>query len=118
VAAIRKRGKSWRVQIRRRGHPPQFKAFDTRADAEAWARQIASEMDRGMFVSRVEAERTLVADLLDRYEKEITPGKRSSRAEICRLKMLKDALGHGTGSSPDCAGRTLGDSHQPPLHQL
>ncbi len=93
MAAIRKRGKSWRVQIRRRGHPPQFKAFDTRADAEAWARQIESEMDRGMFVSRAEAERTLVADLLDRYEKEITPGKRSSRAEKYRLKMLKNALG-------------------------
>ncbi|MGV3628155.1 MAG: site-specific integrase [Betaproteobacteria bacterium] len=93
MAAIRKRGKSWRVQIRRRSHPPQFKAFDTRAEAEAWARQIEAEMDRGAFVSRVEAEKTLVADLLDRYEKEITPGKRSARAEIYRLKMLKDALG-------------------------
>jgi len=116
VARIRKRGKSWRIQIRRRGHPPQFKAFDTRA--EAWARQIESEMDRGAFVSRVEAEKTLIADLLDRYEIEITPGKRSSRAEIYRLKMLKEALGRGTGSSPDCAGRTLGSSHQPPLHQI
>lgn len=79
MAAIRKRGKSWRVQIRRRGHPPQFKAFDTRADAEAWARQIESEMDRSAFASRVEAEKTLIADLLDRYKREITPSKRSSR---------------------------------------
>lgn len=93
MAAIRKRGKSWRVQIRRRNHSPQFKAFSTRAEAEAWARQIESEMDRGAFVSRAEAERTPIADLLDRYEREITPGKRSARAEIYRLKMLKDALG-------------------------
>jgi integrase len=93
VAAIRKRGKSWRVQIRRRGHPPQFKAFDTRVDAEAWARQIESEMDRGAFVSRVEAEKTLVADLLDRYEKEITPGKRSSRVEKYTLERLRTAFG-------------------------
>lgn len=93
MAAIRKRGNSWRVQIRRRNHPPQFKAFKTRAEAEAWARQIESEMDRGAFVSRAKAERTPIADLLDRYEREITPGKRSARAEIYRLKMLKDALG-------------------------
>lgn len=93
MAAIRKRGKSWRVQIRRRNHPPQFKAFSTRAEAEAWARQIESEMDRGAFISRAEAERTPIADLLDRYEREITPGKRSARTEIYRLKMLKDAFG-------------------------
>ncbi len=93
MAAIRKRGKSWRVQIRRRGHPPQFKAFDTRADAEAWARQIESEIDRGAFVSRVEAEKTLIADLLDRYKREITPSKRSSRVEEYTLKRLRIAFG-------------------------
>jgi len=93
VAAIRKRGKSWRVQIRRRNHPPQFKAFDTRADAEAWARQIESEMDRGAFISRVEAEKTSIADLLDRYKREITPGKRSSRVEEYTLKRLRIAFG-------------------------
>ena len=93
MAAIRKRGKSWRVQIRRRNHPPQFKAFDTRADAEAWARQIESEMDRGAFISRVEAEKTSIADLLDRYKREITPGKRSSRVEEYTLKRLRIAFG-------------------------
>ncbi len=93
MAAIRKRGKSWRVQIRRRNHPPQFKAFDTRADAEAWARQVESEMDRGAFVSRVEAEKTSIAELLDRYKREITPGKRSSRVEEYTLKRLRSAFG-------------------------
>jgi hypothetical protein len=28
--------------------------FDTKASAEAWARQIEAEMDRGVFVSRKE----------------------------------------------------------------
>jgi len=93
VAAIRKRDESWRVQIHRRNHPSQYKAFDNRSDAEAWARQIESEMDRGVFVSPVEAEKTLMSELLDRNEREITPSKRSSDAEKYRIKRLRIEFG-------------------------
>ena len=34
----------------------------------AWARQIESEIDRGTFVSRQEAERTTLGELFDRYQ--------------------------------------------------
>jgi hypothetical protein len=34
----------------------------TRAEAEAWARRIESEMDRGVFVDRSEAERNTFGD--------------------------------------------------------
>ena len=37
---------------------------DTRAEAEAWSRAMESEMDRGIFVSRVESEKTTLADAL------------------------------------------------------
>lgn len=67
-----------RVQNRRRGHPQTFIAFDIRADAEAWARQIESEMDRCVFVCRLETERNPITELLDRYKWEITLGKRTS----------------------------------------
>jgi len=49
MATVTKRGKYWRAQIRRLGFPPQHKSFDTRAEAEAWARAAESEMDRGIF---------------------------------------------------------------------
>jgi hypothetical protein len=59
MATIRNRGEYPReVQIRRKGYPAQRKTFETKADARAWARMIESEMDRGVFVSRAEAERT------------------------------------------------------------
>jgi hypothetical protein len=66
MATIRNRGEyQWEVQIRRKGYPAQRKTFETKADAQAWARMIESEMDRGVFVSRAEAERTLFSDLID-----------------------------------------------------
>ena len=67
MASITKRGKYWRAQVRRRGYPTQFRTFDTKALAEAWARQLESEMDRGVCKSREEAERTTFAEALERY---------------------------------------------------
>jgi len=47
MALIRRRGTRWQSVIRRKGLPKQSRAFAIRADAEAWAREIESEMDRG-----------------------------------------------------------------------
>ena len=71
---------AWQAQIIRRGHPRQYKTFDTKAEAEAWARQIEGEMDRGVFVSRAEAESTTLAEALDRYRREVTTNKKPSTA--------------------------------------
>lgn len=68
MASIRKRGPAqWEARILKRGWPVTCKTFETRYGAEKWARQIESEMDRGIFVSRVEAESTPLAEVLDRY---------------------------------------------------
>ena len=72
MATLTKRGNFWRVQVRRRGFPPQHKTFDSRAEAEAWGRCTESEMDRGIFVSRAEAERTTLAEALERYKVEVS----------------------------------------------
>ncbi len=77
--------KGWQVKIRRRGYLPQSGTFDTKAQAEVWARQIESEMDRGAFVSRTEAEKTTLREALDRYEREITPHKKSAHDERYKL---------------------------------
>lgn len=82
MATIRKKGDyQWHVQIRRRGHPTQTKTFDTKGQAEQWAAIIESEMARGVFISRAEAERTTIGELIDRYLVEVTPFKREGRSE-------------------------------------
>ena len=72
MATLRKRGKySWEAQVRRQGWPSQTKTFDTKAEAEAWAAMIESEMNRGVWLDRSQAESTTLQQLLDRYEREV-----------------------------------------------
>ena len=74
MASIRKRGNlQWEVRVRRKGMPVTCKTFETKYDAEKWAREIESEMDRGVFVPRGEAESTTLAEALDRYIAEYIP---------------------------------------------
>ncbi|MGH8541864.1 MAG: tyrosine-type recombinase/integrase [Stenotrophobium sp.] len=81
MANIQKRGKYWRAQVRRKGWEPQTRSFDTRGEAEAWARLIENEIDRGVFLSRGESERTTLREALVRYSREITPTKRATTAD-------------------------------------
>jgi len=89
VATFRKRGAyQWQVQVRKMGQPLQTKTFETRALAEQWARSIEVEMDKGVFISRAEAESTTLKELLERYLDEVTPLKKGAASETNRLKAL------------------------------
>ncbi len=94
MAAFQKRSGAWRTLIRRRGFPPLTRTFDSKTQAEAWARQIEGEMDRGVFVSRAEAENTTLADALDRYAAEVSPMKKTANREIYTIRWWQSsALG-------------------------
>ncbi len=89
MATIRKRGPyQWEAQIRRKGFPHQQKTFNTKNEASAWASMIESEMSRGIWVSRSEAEETTLLEALVRYGKEITPTKKSVITETSSLRIL------------------------------
>jgi integrase len=88
--------KRWQVQIRRYGVKPETKTFPTRDEAKIWARLIESEIDRGIYVSRYEAEHITFSELIHRYQKEITPLKKSASREISRLKCLDKFFGEVT----------------------
>ena len=95
MATVSNRGKYWRAQVRRLGYPPQHKTFDTHVQAEAWARVVESEMDRGIFASRVEAERTTLAEALRRYKTEICSRKAHPAQEYQRVdRWLREPLAH------------------------
>lgn len=94
MPTIRKKGdKQYHVQIRKRGYPTQTKTFTSLVAAEEWATVIESEMVRGVFVSRNEAEATLIKDVLDRFETEVLPTKRSEQSDKSRIKTLIEAFG-------------------------
>jgi len=84
---------NWQAIVRRRGSKPVSKTFKTNVEAARWGRLIESEIDRGVFVDRVEAERTTIAALIDRYLAKVTPRKKSARQEKQRLLFLKRHFG-------------------------
>ncbi|MEK7769339.1 MAG: site-specific integrase [Pseudomonadota bacterium] len=85
---------TFKVLIRKAGLPPQIKTFKSKPNAEKWARLIESEMDRGVFINRQEADRITVGELIDRYIQEVTPLKRSAKNDKQRLLFLKRTFGH------------------------
>lgn len=90
MATIVKRGPyQYQAKIRRKGYPIQIKTFDTRRDAEAWARSIESEIDTGRFISSKEADQTTLYDALSRYAEEVTAFKRSEKSEMRRIVAWK-----------------------------
>lgn len=91
----RRKAGQWRARVRRVGYPVQSKTFASRAEAEAWARLIESEMDRGIWQSREEAEKTTLGELVARYAAEVAIRHKGSRQEVNRLKtFLADDLSH------------------------
>lgn len=94
MAHIRKRGDyQWQVEIRKKGFPPISKTFNTKQDAELWAKTTESEMGRGMFQDRSEAEGTTLFEALERYEREVSYKKKGHEQEKWRIKAWqKDPL--------------------------
>lgn len=95
MAGIWKRGNYWRAEIRRRGFPLQNRTFDTKADAEAWARRIETEMDRGCFVNRAESERNMLP-AMDPYRL-LVPASRRFLIFRCVSRVAFRASKHSEG---------------------
>ena len=93
MATIREKGPyQWHVQIRRKGWPNQTGTFRSKKDAQAWARNIESEMDRGQFVDRSGAQRATLDSLIDLYLVEVTdkrPSETSRGSERSRLERFQ-----------------------------
>ena len=90
MATIReKEHEQWHAQVRRTGWPPITATLRTRKEAEMWARDVESQIDRGIFVNRSAGERTTLRETIERYIKEVTakrPGEASRIAETSRLE--------------------------------
>lgn len=93
MATIRKRGNlQWQAIVKRRGYPLTSRTFETKKDAEAWARAAERDMDLGQFLPNRDAERTLLHELLERYRRDVLPSKRGAHFGTS-LRVLDDRLG-------------------------
>jgi integrase len=90
MASIRKRGDlQWEARIRRKGWPVTCKTFTTKSDAEKWARDIETEMDRGIFTSRAEAESTTLSEALERFIVEYVPRYNNPKLETIKVRGIQ-----------------------------
>ena len=76
-------------RLKKKGFPRISRTFDTKGEAETWAATVESEIGRGGFISRKEAENTALSEALDRYEREISPPKKGHRREKTRISVWK-----------------------------
>jgi len=69
---------------------PRCKSFDSKLEAEKWARDLEAQVDRfGAAPDTKILESTTLGQLLERYQREISPSKRGSVQEIQRLDVLR-----------------------------
>lgn len=90
MALIEKRGPAqYRVRIRRADLPKPISAsFDTKAEAQKWARRMESELDAGkrvLFLNSTEATSLTLREGLERYRNEKTIHKSGAMQETNRI---------------------------------
>ena len=91
MATIRKRGEyQWCAQIKKKNRATgivhkEIRTFITKDEAEGWARDVESELQRGIYNDTREASKTPLRDLITRYRDEITPRKKGAKQEAVRL---------------------------------
>jgi integrase len=84
---------SYRVQVRLKGYPPQTATFERLTDARKWAQQTEAAIREGRHFKTTEAKRHTLAELIDRYIREVLPGKRDKANPARQLSWWKDQLG-------------------------
>jgi len=95
MATIRKRGLKWQVQVRRLGYPPLAKTFLTKEDALRWGRAQDRRVDLGEAVYTPQTPDNLgtISDLIARYQKEVSPQKRSPSDTFHFRQVARHGLG-------------------------
>jgi integrase len=88
MASIRFRSNKWQARISRQGEQSVVKTFQSKEDAQRWARSIEVEWDRGTYTNTHQAQKITFGELIERYLREITPTMRGAGADTIRLKAI------------------------------
>ena len=99
MASIEKRttsdGKtSYRVKVRLKGYPVQTGTFERMTDAKKWASSTESAIKEGRHFKTSEAKRHTLADLIDRYIRDVLPSKaKSEKKQKALLGWWREQMG-------------------------
>jgi len=85
----------YQAQVRLKGFPPQNATFNRKTDAKRWIQQTEAAIREGRHFKTTEAKKRTLAELIDRYIRDILPTKpKSMNAQGRQLKWWRDELGY------------------------
>lgn len=84
---------SYRVKIRLKGFPSQSATFERLTDAKKWAQQTESAIREGRHFKTTEAKRHTLAEMIDRYCRDVLPSKKSAKDQAQQLAWWKSEIG-------------------------
>jgi integrase len=88
----------YRVLVRLKGHPSQSATFERLTDARKWASKTETDIREGRYFKYSEAKRRTIAEMIDRYLREVLPGKKKEyqATRTYQLKFWKERIGSYT----------------------
>lgn len=99
MATLTKRADSegkthYQVKVRLKGYPTQSATFDRLTDARKWAAQTEVAIRERRHFKTVESQKHTLTDLIDRYTRDVLPGKGAQRkTQAAQLAWWKGELG-------------------------
>ena len=85
---------TYRARARLKGYPQQTASFPRKTDARKWAEGVEAAMREGRYFTTNEAKRHTLAELVERYERDILPLKpKNARGQRRQLVWWKSQLG-------------------------
>jgi integrase len=85
---------SYRVLIRLKGYPTQTATFRRVTDAKRWEQQTEAAIKEGRHFKTTEAKKHTLAELIDRYNKDVLPTKpKQAKHQAQQLGWWKSKLG-------------------------
>lgn len=87
---------SYRVKVRLKGHPVQSATFERLTDAKKWAQATEAAIRENRHFKTTEAKRHTLAELIDRYIRDVLPTKKRPRDQAQQLRWWKAEIGSYT----------------------
>ena len=84
----------WQAKVRKAGAKPVSRTFATKLQAREWAAAQEADIARGDWRDRRIARRMTVTQLLNRYESDVLPGKKSRHVAKYHVARFREDLGH------------------------
>ena len=90
MATFRKRLGKWEVRVRRYNNKTISKTFIEKADANRWAQEVETKIEKGLYEDLSQANQITLRELLEQYAKEVSsqkigyPQEKYKIAKLCK----------------------------------